>query len=99
MLGEILNDLAAGVPKSIMAARFHRALAQIVCQACQTLRKQYGPSTVALSGGVWQNVTLLRQTVDLLHSAGFTILIHRQVPANDGGLALGQAVVAVHKLK
>ncbi len=70
----------------------------MVSDVCQGLRNQYGLSTVALSGGVWQNMTLLQQTVSRLQMLGFTILIHRQVPANDGGLALGQAIVTARQL-
>jgi len=51
-------------------------------------------NTVALSGGVFQNVTLLQQVRGLLNNHQFNILVHQQVPANDGGLALGQAVIA-----
>jgi len=65
---------------------------------CTRLREQYGLSEVALSGGVWQNMTLLAKTMSLLQAAGFTIYIHRLVPANDGGLALGQAAIAASRL-
>ena len=99
MLAAIVADLQAGLPKGIIAARFHRGLARMVSEVCRDLRRRYGLSTVALSGGVWQNMTLLRQTVDQLQADGFTILIHRQVPANDGGLALGQAVIAARRLE
>ena len=66
---------------------------------CESIRRQEGINTVALSGGVWQNMTLLRKTVPALEGAGFTVFIHRQVPANDGGLSLGQAVIAHHSLQ
>jgi hydrogenase maturation protein HypF len=99
LLESIVADLRAGRSKPVIAARFHRALAQMVVETCGKLRRQYGISTVALSGGVWQNMTLLRLTVQLLQSQDFTTLIHRQVPANDGGLALGQAAVAAHKVE
>ncbi len=61
---------------------------------CEDLRTETGVGTVALSGGVWQNLTLLGEVVPRLRRAGFTVLTHTQVPTNDGGLALGQAVVA-----
>jgi hydrogenase maturation protein HypF len=99
MLEEIIADLAAGTATSVIAARFHRGLANVVSKACDDLRGRTGISTVALSGGVWQNVTLLRLTIDLLTRSEFKVLIHRQVPANDGGLALGQAMVAARRLE
>jgi len=99
MLEAIVADLLAGESKTIIAARFHNALAHMVSNVCGDIRDRHGLSTVALSGGVWQNMTLLRQTVDLLQQQDFTILIHRQVPANDGGLALGQAIIAAHRLE
>ncbi|NIR62362.1 MAG: hypothetical protein GWO10_00875 [candidate division Zixibacteria bacterium] len=58
------------------------------------MRKISGIETVALSGGVWQNMTLLGKTYQNLEKDGFTVLIHERVPANDGGISLGQAVIA-----
>jgi hydrogenase maturation protein HypF len=63
------------------------------------LREQYNINAVTLSGGVWQNVTLLRKACQLLIDDRFEVYLHRQVPPNDGGLALGQASVAAHRLK
>ena len=68
-------------------------------QVCRVLRDETGLNEAALSGGVWQNLTLLGKTLDLLESSGFTTYTHRVVPPNDGGLALGQAAVANHQLK
>ena len=98
-IAAIVTDLRAGVPPEVIAARFHVGLAQMVSEVCRRLRNEYGLSTVALSGGVWQNMTLLQQTVGRLQALGFTTLIHRQAPANDGGLALGQAVIAARRLE
>ncbi len=61
---------------------------------CTLIRQHSGLSKVALSGGVFQNLYLLRRTIDCLEERGFTVLIHHKVPCNDGGLALGQAVIA-----
>jgi hydrogenase maturation protein HypF len=66
---------------------------------CNKIRKDRDVNHVVLSGGVWQNLTLLRHSYDLLLSDNFKVHIHRQVPTNDGGLALGQALVAIHRME
>jgi len=90
----VLEDVRAGRPPAVVAARFHNAVAAMVAQVCGALRDETGLNEVALSGGVWQNMTLLAKTLDRLHAGGFTVYVHRLVPPNDGGLALGQAAVA-----
>ena len=98
VLAQLTTDLTRGVPLPIMAGRFHTAVAQLVADLAQKLRRQTGVKQVALTGGVWQNVTLLSYTVDRLTAVGFDhILTHRLVPPNDGGIALGQAVIAMNK--
>jgi hydrogenase maturation protein HypF len=92
----VVEAVRAGVPVSIISARFHHALAAMVRDVCILIRNERDLNEVALSGGVFQNVTLLRRTLELLRSTGFTIYTHRLVPPNDGGLALGQAAVAAH---
>jgi hydrogenase maturation protein HypF len=99
LLREVVQDLRAGVLPGVMAARFHNGVAQMVADVCQDLRRQGAPSLVVLSGGVWQNMMLLHGAVGRLQEAGFEVMIHRQVPANDGGLALGQAAVAAARLQ
>jgi hydrogenase maturation protein HypF len=86
-------DLAAGVPPAVIAARFHNGVAGVVEAACLRLRDSHALATVALSGGVFQNVLLLTQVVTRLESRGFTVLTHSRVPCNDGGISLGQAVI------
>ena len=93
----VVADLRAGVAPGQMAARFHNSLAHLCLTVCQQLRQQHGLNEVALSGGVWQNVTLLAKTAELLTNHNFTLYLHHKVPANDGGLALGQAAVAIVK--
>jgi hydrogenase maturation protein HypF len=90
----VLEDVLAGVPISQISARFHNGIAHMVLDVCQAARKETGIKQVALSGGVWQNMTLLLKSVSFLKAAGFEVLLHNQVPPNDGGLALGQAVIA-----
>jgi hydrogenase maturation protein HypF len=88
------EDLLAGVPAPVIAARFHRGVVDVVVTMCCRLREGTGLATVALSGGVFQNLLLLDGCVDRLSSAGFRVLTHGRVPTNDGGISLGQAVVA-----
>ncbi|HEY8045519.1 MAG TPA: carbamoyltransferase HypF [Streptosporangiaceae bacterium] len=88
------EDLLAGVPRAVIGARFHQGVAAMIGAACGLLRDRSGLGTVALSGGVFQNLLLLGTVVDLLEGSGFRVLTHSRVPPNDGGISLGQAVVA-----
>jgi hydrogenase maturation protein HypF len=95
----LISDYLAGTSIGKISSRFHNGLAHMVAVVCGKISKDSGLSEVALTGGVWQNITLLQKTVTLLEKDGFTVYIHRRVPANDGGLALGQAVIAAYRLK
>ncbi len=94
----VVADRRAGKPPPVVAARFHAGLAEAVRDVCVSLRRETDVSRVALSGGVWQNLLLLELAVARLERAGFAVLVHRGVPANDGGLALGQLAVAARRL-
>jgi hydrogenase maturation protein HypF len=88
------EDLVAGVAPSLIAARFHNGVAGLITGGCLRLRERHGLRTVALSGGVFQNLLLLEGVAARLEAAGFEVLVHSRVPCNDGGISLGQAVVA-----
>jgi hydrogenase maturation protein HypF len=94
----IVGDLQRGVGREVIAAKFHNSLAHLIEALSLRLRQTHQITTVALSGGVFQNATLLGLVVPQLHAHGFETLIHRVVPPNDGGLALGQAIIASHTL-
>jgi hydrogenase maturation protein HypF len=93
----LASDVAARTPTSIIAARFHRTMAEIVVAAARQARRSHGLTTVALSGGCFQNRILSETLLELLRADGFEVLVHRRVPPNDGGVALGQAAVAAHR--
>ncbi|MGB6420620.1 MAG: carbamoyltransferase HypF [Anaerolineales bacterium] len=97
LINSIIYDLNKNVSASIISARFHNSVAEIVMNLCIILREEHNLSTIALSGGVWQNLTLFRKTIELLRIHSFTVLTHRQVPCNDGGISLGQAVIAARR--
>jgi hydrogenase maturation protein HypF len=94
LINAVLEDLSAGVPREVIAARFHHGVAALIEDGCLRLRTAHGLGTVALSGGVFQNMLLLRATAARLEAHDFTVLVHSRVPCNDGGISLGQAVVA-----
>jgi hydrogenase maturation protein HypF len=90
----VIDDLAAGTAPEVIAARFHHGVAALIEAGCLLMRDRHGLDTVALSGGVFQNVLLLGRTVTRLEARGFRVLVHSRVPCNDGGISLGQAVIA-----
>lgn len=90
MLEALLQDLRRGEPVAVMAGRFHRTLVQVLVETARYV----GVERVALTGGVFQNRLLTAWAQEALEAAGFTVLVHRRIPPNDGGLSLGQAAIA-----
>jgi hydrogenase maturation protein HypF len=98
LFAAIIKDLQGNTPAARIAARFHNTVVRMVVKLCQIISSKTGLTQVALSGGVFQNRRLLRKAISLLESAGFEVYTHRQVPCNDGGISLGQVVVANYSL-
>lgn len=96
----LLGDLILQTPVPVIAARFHKGLAIVITRMVEKLsRHESGEDrdpvrTVVLSGGVFQNRVLFEQVAARLNAQAFTVMSHAQVPANDGGLSLGQAAIA-----
>ena len=103
LVRSVCEDVFAGCDRATIAARFHHAVAKLIVQVCNRIRQTSEPCRrphrVGLTGGVFQNVLLLKLTQQALTKSGFDVLTHSVVPPNDGGLALGQAVVARSWLK
>jgi hydrogenase maturation protein HypF len=94
LFSALVEDLYQGASKSSVSAKFHNTVAQMIFDMCRLISKHTGINQAALSGGVFQNRLLFRKVVPLLESAGFSVFVHKQVPCNDGGVSLGQAVIA-----
>jgi hydrogenase maturation protein HypF len=92
----LLADLSRNVPEGTISRRFHNGLAEGFAQIADLLRRQAGLNRVCLSGGTFQNVYLSEHLESRLTAAGFEVFTHSEVPAGDGGLSLGQALVAAH---
>ncbi len=95
----LLRDVLSSVGISAISSRFHLALALICREICCKLRIETGLDIVALSGGVFQNLVLLEQVTAALEDAGFSVLTHSEIPANDGGIGFGQAAAAAARWK
>jgi hydrogenase maturation protein HypF len=94
VLRAMIGDMRRGCAPGPMAAGFHRAVAELIADLADRLREATGIERVALSGGVFGNVLLLRLTRAALAARHLPVLTHRLVPPNDGGLALGQVAAA-----
>lgn len=94
----VIGDLMLGIERGVIARKIHNTMAHVIHNICSVVGEERGLKTVALSGGVFQNRLLLRQSSRLLLGSGFTVLTHREVPCNDGGISLGQAVIANARL-
>jgi hydrogenase maturation protein HypF len=94
LLATVISDVRLQKSSEMIAARFHRTVAEMAVELCRQARQSTGLDEVALSGGVWQNRILLDLVRSGLKQDGFAVYFHQQVPTNDGGLALGQAAIA-----
>ena len=90
----IIADMERGLAASEISLSFHHTLARMVARMCRTISDETDINMVALSGGVFQNRLLSRLAIAALKEVGLTVLTHSMVPTNDGGISLGQAVVA-----
>ena len=94
MIEGLLRDIEKGTAHPVISGKFHNTLVKIGLSVCQRIKRQGGPKKVALTGGVFQNRLFSEKMRAALEKAGFAVLLHRRVPCNDGGLSLGQAVIA-----
>ena len=90
----VVEDLLTGREAGEISSKFHRTMAEVVVAGCEEIRETGGSGAVAISGGTFQNMLLLEQVIGFLEEKGFEVYRHRRVPANDGGIALGQAILA-----
>ena len=90
----LLDDLQQKKSPKIIAEKFHLGFAIAIVETVNKLRQQHPFKQVALTGGVFQNRILLEQVTNRLQKSGIKVLTHSLVPCNDGGLSLGQAVIA-----
>ncbi len=94
----LLRDIAGGVPVGDVSRRFHNGLVEVLAKVGSRLREQSGVERACLSGGTFQNVYLFERLCARLRKNGFQVFVHSEVPAGDGGLSLGQAMVAARSL-
>ncbi len=94
IIREVVKDVVAGVKPSVISAKFHATLIRLFTKLCEVIGKDTELNRVVLSGGVFQNTLLLTGLISALEKRGFEVFTHKLVPTNDGGICLGQAVVA-----
>ena len=99
MIRNIVRDREQGTPAGLISARFHATVVQAIVEMCGRLRARERIGTVCLNGGVFQNVYLLERVLTGLQRRGFTVYCPSHLPPNDGGLSLGQAVIAGARLE
>jgi hydrogenase maturation protein HypF len=99
MIEQIITDIQAGVANAVISAKFHNCLAYALLKMAETARQKTGLETLALSGGVFCNRYLTNRLVKLLNKSHFYVLFNRDVPSNDGGIAIGQAAIAANLVK
>lgn len=99
IIEHIINDVKSGVTNSVISARFHNSIVDMTLQVCVKLRDSLGLHEVVLSGGVFQNNFLFSRLLKRLNSNDFKVYLPQKIPCNDGGISLGQAVIASERYR
>lgn len=94
VIKSVIDDVLNGMKTGTISAKFHRGLANVLSEVSEKIRQSVGINDVVLSGGVFMNIHLLTMLNDLLKQNGFHVWTHRRIPPNDGGISVGQAVIA-----
>ena len=94
LLSMVVEDVRNQIPVSVISLKFHNTIAQVIAKMCKSIASQTGITQVVLSGGTFQNRLLLKLATGALQEEGFSVFTHHLVPCNDGGISLGQAVIA-----
>jgi hydrogenase maturation protein HypF len=98
MIRGVVSDLTKGISASKISGKFHRTIASLIIETCRAIRSRERLNRVVLSGGVFQNIFLLSLVTKELKRSGFEVYTHHLIPANDGGISLGQAVIGHMRL-
>lgn len=98
LLQSICSDVISGLDHRVIGAQFHHAVGYMILEVSERARRKMGLNQIGLTGGVFQNALLMQLAEQYLREAGFEVLTHSVVPPNDGGLALGQALIARHRI-
>lgn len=98
LIRALVADVGRGTPVRLLARRFHTSVVELILDVCGRIRDVTGLTEVVLSGGVFMNALLISEARDCLSAAGFSVYCHHRVPANDGGLSLGQLAIAARCL-
>lgn len=93
----VVKDVENNIDSCVIAAKFHNSIVSIILEVAQKIRKLENINSVVLSGGIFQNKYILEKSEEMLTCKGFNVYTHRKVPSNDGGIALGQLVIAAKK--
>jgi len=94
IISGIVEDIKKDIPQGFISLKFHNTIVNIIVDACVKIREKTDIKNVALTGGVFQNIFLLKRTMAQLQNRGFIVFTHHRVPTNDGGISVGQAVIA-----
>jgi hydrogenase maturation protein HypF len=94
IIRQVVGDMINGISPAVISQKFHATLIRLFSRICAGIRRETGVNTAALSGGVFQNATLLSGMIHSLENKGFDVFSNSRVPANDGGICLGQALIA-----
>lgn len=98
MITALINDLTHATPREVISTKFHNTVVSAIRAMVDKLSSDYGIRDIALSGGTFQNLYLLRRTVDMLTSKGMQVFLNQKVPCNDGGISLGQAHIVRERI-